>query len=256
MVELGSGCLKLKLLYKKWRAERDNWIESERERSKRWERELLVTLCWVRPFSIAILMKTSNAGCPFHGLRSCDVVVEPWENLQPLPPCLRRCGCWRSCCRCCLAIRCLQDFAQHPRGPACSTFLENNELLIRWMCSNSSMCNTWLEWGGQPQQSTEWLALEAFIRVWGPEYSLSCLAQPFLGLHLCYIPCYTNFQSYLSGLHMRHSSTTSVHPRHRLWVRIPSKIFNKEGIWLQAGAGGREGGGKEVVREEAHGNLS
>ena len=48
-----------------------------KERKARDEREILVTLCWVRPFSIAILMKTSNAGCPFHGLRSCDVVVEP-----------------------------------------------------------------------------------------------------------------------------------------------------------------------------------
>ena len=48
-----------------------------KEREARDEREILVTLCWVRPFSIAILMKTSNPGCPFHGLRSCDVVVEP-----------------------------------------------------------------------------------------------------------------------------------------------------------------------------------
>ena len=48
-----------------------------KERKARDEREILVTLFWVRPFSIAILMKTSNPGCPFHGLRSCDVVVEP-----------------------------------------------------------------------------------------------------------------------------------------------------------------------------------
>ena len=48
-----------------------------KERKARDEREILVTLCWVRPFSIATLMKTSNPGRPFHGVRSCDVVVEP-----------------------------------------------------------------------------------------------------------------------------------------------------------------------------------
>ena len=54
-----------------------------KERKARDEREILVTLCWVRPFSIAMLMKTSTQAVHFMVYEAAMSWLNPEKTYNP-----------------------------------------------------------------------------------------------------------------------------------------------------------------------------
>ena len=111
------------------RRRKDEHEKEMRERkSRRWER------------AKALLYLTS--GCSLCHIWGRDVVVEPWEKLQPLPSRLGWGGCWRSCCYSRLAPWCLQDTAQHTRGTATSN-CDSYQLLFPLIGERAQTAQCW-----------------------------------------------------------------------------------------------------------------